>query len=258
MLGYFNEEPVLKANAFQTRDESFPKTMILSWQPGFENELKRKFSLKEYKKKLCAGGTIVTIYLFKSPKNGAELAFCLIPAGSPVAAMAMEELSVIGAENFVFIGSAGSLREENGDSLILPVKAFRDEGTSCHYLESADEFVSVGSADFTESFLKEEHVPYVKGCTWTTDAIYRETKSAINEAKKRGCICVEMECASIMAVAEARGFNAYQLLFTADKLVSKEWDAGRMINMEENAYSVYLEIIIRLAEKADAKSEKNN
>ena len=171
--------------------------------------------------------------------------------------MVMEELSAIGARNFVFLGSAGNLIDDN-DALIVPEKALRDEGTSYHYIESLDDFIKVETADFTASFLEEAKIPFRKGNTWTTDCFYRETKSAIGLVKEKGCICVEMECASIMAVAKSKNLNAYQLLFTADKLSSEDWDIGRLKNMSEDTHGVYLEIIIALAKRVDEQHKNKH
>lgn len=60
--------------------------------------------------------------------------------------------------------------------------------------------------------------------TWTTDALYKETKDKLKDRVSRGCKVVEMECASIMAVAKSRGFKAYQFLYTDDTLEGDTWD----------------------------------
>ena len=42
------------------------------------------------------------------------------------------------------------------------------------------------------------------GTSWTTDAPFRETASAIRRARKLGADCVEMEAAALYAFAKAR------------------------------------------------------
>src|SRR5690606_5449600 len=42
------------------------------------------------------------------------------------------------------------------------------------------------------------------GTSWTTDAPYRETQTAIDEAKRLNVVCVEMEAAALYAFAKAR------------------------------------------------------
>lgn len=66
--------------------------------------------------------------------------------------------------------------------------------------------------------------PYVAGKTWTTDAIYRETKSLIEERKAAGCIAVEMECSAAIAVTQFRKIPFVQFLFGADNLDTSKWE----------------------------------
>jgi purine-nucleoside phosphorylase len=42
------------------------------------------------------------------------------------------------------------------------------------------------------------------GASWTTDAPYRETQSAIASAEAAGIVCVEMEAAALYAYGAAR------------------------------------------------------
>ena len=54
------------------------------------------------------------------------------------------------------------------------------------------------SIQILENVLKNCGYPYVKGKTWTSDAIYRETIPAIQERRREGCLAAEMECASML------------------------------------------------------------
>ena len=54
--------------------------------------------------------------------------------------------------------------------------------------------------------------------------IYRETLSAIQERREDGCLAVEMECASMMAVSKYRKIPFIQFLYGADNLSSGIWD----------------------------------
>jgi purine-nucleoside phosphorylase len=47
--------------------------------------------------------------------------------------------------------------------------------------------------------------PVVVGDSWTTDAPYRETATALAAAEAEGVLCVEMEAAALYAYACARG-----------------------------------------------------
>lgn len=108
-------------------------------------------------------------------------------------------------------------------SFIIPTDAYRDEGTSYHYLPASD-FVEVASAKKLAEIFEKEEVPYELTKTWTTDALFKETKEKMRNRVECGCNVVEMECASIMAAAKSRGFKAYQFLYTDDTLESEKWD----------------------------------
>ena len=47
-------------------------------------------------------------------------------------------------------------------------------------------------------------VPVMRGATWTTDAPYRETPTAIAAMKAKGLHAVEMEAAALYAIAQSR------------------------------------------------------
>ncbi len=247
MLKYYNQNGIFNARNLYKKDDSYPKTVILTWQTQFLSELSKRFTVSDYNKKLCAGGTSVTTKVFEL--NGISLGFALLPAGGPIASMMMEEMAALGAERFIFIGSCGSLLDEKSDYLIVPTRALRDEGTSYHYLPADNEFIEIETAQFTDAFLDSVKVPHRMGSTWTTDAFYRETPGALKEARDKHCICVEMECASIMAVAKAKNIPTYQILFTADKLESENWNIGRLKNMGFTTYGTYLEIVLELAQR---------
>ena len=64
---------------------------------------------------------------------------------------------------------------------------------------------------------------YVIPRIWTTDAPYRETKTALAERKKDGCIAVEMEVAGVQAVCDFYGIELYSFLITGDVLDPDEY-----------------------------------
>ena len=76
---------------------------------------------------------------------------------------------------------------------MIPTEAYRDEGTSYHYIESAD---YIKKLSIVAEFFESKKLPYILGKTWTTDSFYRETEGNIEKRKKDGCISVEMECSA--------------------------------------------------------------
>lgn len=170
--------------------------------------------------------------------------------GSCAAADLMEAMIAKGAKNLLFFGSCGVLEQGiAAGHYILPTAAYRDEGVSYHYAPPGD-WLTVETAARLATVFDELHVPYLRGKTWTTECFYRETVGNMRKRKNDGCICVEMECASIMAVAAFRGVNAYQFLYAADTLAESGWDKRILgalpADMTERHVRIAFETAVRL------------
>jgi uridine phosphorylase len=152
-----------------------------------------------------------------------------------------------GCRKFVFFGSCGVLDREIAEhALIVPAAAYRDEGTSYHYAPPGT-FIDIPTAPRLAEIFKELKLPHIRGKTWTTDAPFRETRGNVEKRKQAGCVTVEMECASIMAVARFRGVEAYQFLYAADNLDAAEWDARTLGSLPQDAGQAFLRIALETA-----------
>ena len=126
----------------------------------------------------------------------------------------------------IIIGNCGVLDSKIDDcSIIIPTRGFRDEGTSYHYLPEGDSVLLNKKyvSEFKE-VLKEFDFDYREGYTWTTDAFYRETREKIQYFKSKGAVCVEMEGATIGAVSEKLGIDAFTFYYAGDNLDATQWD----------------------------------
>ena len=110
---------------------------------------------------------------------------------------------------------------------VIPTAAYRDEGTSYHYVKPSN-YIKVKTANKLCSIFGKLNIPYIKDKTWTTDAIYRETVGNMKKRKEDGFIVVEMECASIMAVSQFRNIPVYEFLYGDDTLDGAEWDRRKI------------------------------
>jgi len=146
--------------------------------------------------------------------------------GAPLAAGLLEEVIALGCSKFIVCGGAGTLKSEfDVGHIVVPVSAVRDEGTSYHYLPPAREVEASSEAvSAIDRTLERHRVPHVKGKTWTTDGIYRETPDKIELRRGEGCLTVEMEAAAFFAVARFRGVTLGQMLYSADDVGGEEWD----------------------------------
>lgn len=155
-----------------------------------------------------------------------RLAFFHPGVGGPIAAGLLEGAIASGCRKFMVCGGCGVLAQDIAvGHLIIVASAVRDEGTSYHYLPPGREVEAdrSGVAALTAT-LEQQGVAHVIGKTWTTDAPYRETPGKIAARRNEGCLTVEMEAASLMAVAQFRGVTLGQVLYGGDDVSGDKWD----------------------------------
>jgi len=148
--------------------------------------------------------------------DGARLALVHPGVGAPLAAGFLEELIARGCRAFVACGGAGVLVPELAlGHVIVPTAAVRDEGTSYHYAAPSRTVAPSPEALVAiRSTLRRHDVPFVEGATWTTDALYRETRNKVERRVAEGCLTVET----------FRGVTFGQLLYAGDDLSGDGWD----------------------------------
>ena len=145
------------------------------------------------------------LYSFEHEGSRCGIIGCAV--GGPFAVLVAEELFASGCRFLVSMTSAGRIAETRDPPYFVVIdRALRDEGTSYHYVPP-----SVWSAA-NEALVTAVHgdlagfrVPVDRGASWTTDAPFRETATAIRRARALGVLAVEMEAAALYAFARARG-----------------------------------------------------
>ena len=147
--------------------------------------------------------------VYKIRYNDTDIALFTSRVGAPACTVAYEELIAMGLEKLIMFGTCGVLDRSISDmAIIIPNYAIRDEGTSYHYMKSSDEIrVNKKYVDEFKEILNERNISFIEGKAWTTDAPYRETRDKVLKRKQQGCICVDMECASMAAVSQSRSMK---------------------------------------------------
>ena len=192
--------------------------------------------------------------VYKIIYKGLEIALFMSRVGASACTVAYEEILAMGLEKLIMFGTCGVLDRNIEDlAIIIPSSAIRDEGTSYHYMKASEE-ISVNEKYVSEfiDVLDANNVSYVKGKVWTTDAPYRETHAKVLKRKEQGCVCVDMECSAMNAVAKFRNKDLFQFFYAADNLDSAKWDKRSLGNddrLSEKEKIIYLVLDLALKMK---------
>lgn len=184
-----------------------------------------------------------------------DITFFMAGVSGPWISADIEELHAQGVEKFIIFGNCGVLDSKIDDcSIIIPTKAFRDEGTSYHYVPESD-MIDIDlkyENDFLE-ILERFNFEHTMGYTWTTDAFFRETPDKIEYFKKNGAVCVEMEGSVIAAVSKRLGVDYFTFYYAGDNLDSTEWDERSLsglvnIDKKKEVMLLALELALKISE----------
>jgi purine-nucleoside phosphorylase len=178
--------------------------------------------------------------------------------GAPYAVALLDTLVAWGVQRFLFLGWCGSIAEQVSiGNIVVPDRAFIDEGTSRHYL--GNEAVSrrpAGSlpAQVT-ALLDQTDITHHSGAVWTTDAIYRETEQQVRRFQEKGALAVEMEVSALFSAARFRGVELCSVLVTSDRLHDMRWQPGfkdsRFKAACESARKVILKVLSNQQDPGD-------
>lgn len=146
--------------------------------------------------------------------DGVKVSVTSTGIGGPSAAIAMEELRLVGADTFIRVGTCGGMQPEvkSGD-IVIATGAIRMEGTSREYAPM--EFPAVADLSVTNALAaaaRDKGYPAHTGVVQCKDSFYGqhepETKPVSYELmnkweawKRLGCLASEMESAALFIVA---------------------------------------------------------
>lgn len=166
--------------------------------------------------------------------------------GAPFACSILEELIAMGVRAVICVGGAGVL---DGSipvgQVMIPTTALRDEGTSYHYQKrgrmSRPHPLAVKAI---KEACREREIPFTVVRTWTTDGVFRETKTIIEKRKAEGCLAVEMEASAFFAVSKFRKIVCGQILYAGDDVSGSKWKHrswNRLTDRREELFQLGLE-----------------
>jgi uridine phosphorylase len=196
-----NNEAKLNPTAFVERKFKTNK-LVITFFPEVMEKLadEGKISLEER----ISGENPILIYRF----TDSDILITLGYVGCPACAGDLDLFYAMGINKVMFCGGGGVLDKDIEVGQILVVDgAIRDEGFSYHYIEpSRYIYTNPEVTNKIIDHLDSQSISYIRGLTWTTDAIFRETRDRIARRKEEGARIVEMEQAGCIAVSQFRGF----------------------------------------------------
>ncbi|AMC94376.1 phosphorylase [Erysipelothrix larvae] len=173
--------------------------------------------------------------VYKITLEGVDIGLVNAYVGAAGCVSMFDYLIACGMKKLIIFGTCGVLDKHIEDaSIIVPTDALRDEGASFHYAPPSEEIeVNVGYFDSLIEYLNTHNVSHTIGKVWTTDAFYRETRNKMQRRKDAGCICVDMECSALAALAQFRGIDIVHFFYSADNLDTECWDIRSLENNEK-------------------------
>lgn len=217
----FDESKTATLNPVSFAREAFETDqMVITFFPEVLKQLEEegKIALD----RTIEGENPVLIYRFVDSKVLMTLGY----VGCPACAGNLDLFHAMGITKVMFCGGGGVLDPNIEVGQILVVDgAIRDEGFSYHYVApSRVIYTNPETTGKIARYLEERSISYIRGLTWTTDAIFRETHDRVIRRREEGARIVEMEQAGCIAVSQFRGFAYGALIYGGDDVSQEEWD----------------------------------
>jgi uridine phosphorylase len=160
--------------------------------------------------------------------GGEQVGIVGCAVGASFAVLVAEQMFASGCGLLLSVTSAGriALGLPEQAFFVLIEQALRDEGTSYHYAPAGQRFAHADPtlvAAAAEA-LAEKGLTVLRGATWTTDAPFRETPSAIAAAMADGLLAVEMEAAALYAFAQWKNVPVLCMAHVTNNMAQAEGD----------------------------------
>jgi uridine phosphorylase len=164
--------------------------------------------------------------LWEATIDGLRLGVVGCAVGAPFAVLVAEECFASGCAFLVSLTSAGQIAAGlDLPCFVLIDRALRGEGTSHGYLPPAPSVAADPAAIAAVARgLARAGIDARPGTTWTTDAPFRETASALALARAAGALAVEMEAAALYALSRAKGLPIVCFAHVTNQLAQVDGD----------------------------------
>lgn len=195
-----------------------PETAILFFMNSGVEYTKKHLKCRKITDKFPAFLNSRPIYKIKNQ----DICFLNGGWGAPMAADTVETLCALGVKNIITVGMFGAFgKNVNSGDIVVPDKAFSEEGTSLHYYENTDCF-------YPDKDLHTKALRHMKNAKVfpivSTDAVYRQTFYKEQLWRDKGAVGVDMETSAIFSVGAYLSVNTVSILIASDKHPLSEHD----------------------------------
>ena len=155
--------------------------------------------------------------------NGIDITACSTGIGCPSTAIVVEELSNIGADTLIRVGTTGAFQPEiEVGEIIVATAAVRSDGTSRAYMPL--EYPAVADLNVVSALLKASRGSQVKvrqGIIQSSDAFYAGNDEDMKRLISGNVLSVEMESSTLFTLASMKKMKAGTILAVDGNLVKK-------------------------------------
>jgi len=165
-------------------------------------------------------------YTGEAVADGRPLTIQSTGMGGPSAAIVISELAQLGARTLLRVGTCGSLTPELGvGELLIVSEAICEDGTSralvgADHASPADPQRVAPAPQLLASLIAAAGDDARQAVTVSTDLFYDRPAAAPARWAALGAVAVELETATVLALARRRGLSAGSLLLVADGIAA--------------------------------------
>jgi uridine phosphorylase len=188
--------------------------------------------------------------LWRGHLSGAPVVVCSTGIGGPSASVAVEELSQLGVDTFLRVGTTGAIQPHIGvGDLIVTTGAVRLDGASHHFAPAA--FPAVADFTCTAALVDAARslgVPCHIGVTASSDTFYpgqerydtasgrvlRRFRGSMEEWRAMGVLNYEMESATLLTMCASSGLRAGCIAGVLVNRVQQETPSEALIQATES------------------------
>lgn len=168
--------------------------------------------------------TVSNASMFMTTGDSAPVLVACLSPGAASLATQLEHLRFLGDDTrfAAIVGTAGALVAGHhiADTIVID-SAVRDDLISDRYLEPGR--IVEGDRAFSSTLAENLDLDTEPARTWTVAVPYRQTEAELEAARNDGASTVEMEIATLFAVAEALDYRATAAVIISDVSNAEGW-----------------------------------